>query len=73
MSFILRAAISFLKENMLVHGLGFPSDVRQDGDNVEFIQEGTVSKTFCLFCIYDLFNEIFPRLSGCTNVRFFEH
>ncbi|XP_041366702.1 secretin receptor-like [Gigantopelta aegis] len=39
-SFILRATFSFLKENILVQGLGFPVDVRQHKGGVEFI-EGT--------------------------------
>ncbi|KAJ8313629.1 hypothetical protein KUTeg_008190 [Tegillarca granosa] len=40
-SFMLRAAISFLKENLLVRGVGFPSDVRfTEDDRIEFINEG---------------------------------
>ncbi|CAG5128593.1 unnamed protein product, partial [Candidula unifasciata] len=31
-SFILRASFSFMKENILVEGVGFPSDVITDGD-----------------------------------------
>ncbi|XP_059159158.1 secretin receptor-like, partial [Physella acuta] len=32
-SFILRASISFMKENLLVKGLGFPGDVTRDKNN----------------------------------------
>ncbi|CAC5389829.1 PTHR1 [Mytilus coruscus] len=40
-SFILRASISFMKENLLVNGTGFPSDIREINGNLEFITEGT--------------------------------
>ena len=43
-SFILRATISFVIENALVRGVGFPSDIKITGDNtVEFLDNGPVS------------------------------
>nr|KAG5704100.1 hypothetical protein BaRGS_017604 [Batillaria attramentaria] len=35
-SFILRATMSFMKENLLVEGLGFHSDVIETDDGIQF-------------------------------------
>ncbi|XP_025095429.1 secretin receptor-like isoform X2 [Pomacea canaliculata] len=40
-SFILRASVSFMKENLLVAGLGFPSDVIQTPDSVFFLNQNS--------------------------------
>ena len=46
-SFILRATISFVIENALVHGVGFPSDVKVTDDNtMEFLDNGSVSTIY---------------------------
>ena len=43
-SFILRATISFVIENALVKGVGFPSDVKVTDENtIEFLDNGSVS------------------------------
>lgn len=58
-SFILRAIISFLKDMLLVQGLGFSFDVVQTlTDTVLFTERGTVSVNiynkhtcFMLYCV----------------------
>ena len=46
-SFILRATISFVIENALVKGVGFPSDVKVTDENtIEFLDNGSVSWFF---------------------------
>ena len=49
-SFILRATFSFLKENLLIQGLGFPSDVRQHGGGVEFLGDTQVNNNNKRIC-----------------------
>ncbi|BFZ02420.1 hypothetical protein BsWGS_05457 [Bradybaena similaris] len=41
-SFILRASISFMKENLLVGALGFPGDVIEDGGNSVIFKNGSL-------------------------------
>ncbi|CAG5116980.1 unnamed protein product, partial [Candidula unifasciata] len=41
LAFILRASISFMKDRLLVNGLGLPQDVKHNGGGLEFILEGT--------------------------------
>lgn len=53
-SFILRATISFVIENALVHGVGFPSDVRVTEDNtIEFLDTGSHWGCKLLFTIFN--------------------
>jgi hypothetical protein len=54
---MLRALLSLLKENLLVQGLGLPSDVEQTPyQTVIFIEEGPVSSAipflFFIFCMF---------------------
>eukprot|EP00106_Octopus_bimaculoides_P001228 XP_014768670.1 PREDICTED: secretin receptor-like [Octopus bimaculoides] len=51
-SFILRAAFSFMKERLLVEGVGFASDVRQTKDGIDFIEEGTHWQCKLFFIIF---------------------
>lgn len=61
MSFILRATISFVIENALVHGVGFRSDVRVTEDNtIEFLDNGSVG--FPLLTMHELCCVIFSTL-----------
>ncbi|KAH9489663.1 Parathyroid hormone/parathyroid hormone- peptide receptor [Bulinus truncatus] len=56
-SFILRASFSFMKENLLVGGLGFPSDVIRDQSDVLMFKNGTSHwecKLFFTFFHYTL-------------------
>lgn len=51
-SFILRAAISFMKETMLVQGVGFESDIRRTSDGIVFIGEGTHWQCKLFFTVF---------------------
>lgn len=53
-SFILRATISFVIENALVNGVGFPSDVNITEDNtIEFLDNGSHWECKLLFTIFN--------------------
>ncbi|XP_036360837.1 parathyroid hormone/parathyroid hormone-related peptide receptor [Octopus sinensis] len=51
-SFILRAAFSFMKERLLVEGVGFASDVRETKDGIDFIEEGSHWQCKLFFIIF---------------------
>ncbi|CAC5389832.1 PTHR1 [Mytilus coruscus] len=51
-SFILRASISFMKENLLVNSAAFASDVKEVNGKLQFIMEGTHWQCKLFFTVF---------------------
>ncbi|CAL1540864.1 unnamed protein product [Lymnaea stagnalis] len=66
LSFILRASFSFMKENLLVEGLGFPSDVIQTG-----VGGGVIFKTGIMHWECKLFFTLFHYILGANYMWIF--
>lgn len=66
-SFILRASVSFMKENLLVSGLGFPSDVIQTPDSVFFMKQNSPVRSNYDYS-YTSYKQLYFENDGCLLV-----